>query len=417
MLSKWKHNLGWKVASVIFAVFLWWTVVNIDDPVTSSNFRVPVTVTNAEVVTNQGKSYQIINDTENVVVTVSARRKVLNEIDASDIVATADMREVIANSLIPVRITIHGFEGQYEEASTNPSNIQVQIEDTEKKTFPITTVSTGTPRDGYVVGGMSVSPQKVDVSGPTSTIQKISKVVAKVDVTELSADTSMDTSLIFYDAADNIIDQTRLSSNVEQNGVTVDVKIWETKNINLNFDTSRIDVADGYLLSGIEVEPQIIEVAGSHEDLTAVTELDIPGEALQTEELSKTEEIVIDVTQYLPDGIVLADQSTNSVVVRIILEEQGTKSILLPVRSVQVLNAPENMELTYGPEQEIELKFVGRQEVLDTLSSEKIIAAIDLSSYTDEGTFDIPVTITELPDECTYLGGNSIQITLKKKSE
>jgi YbbR domain-containing protein len=127
-----------------------------------------------------------VENTKSVTVTVKARRKVLAEIKKSHIMATADLREM-QDASVPVRISISGFEGEYEEVSANPRNIQVKVENIIKKTFPITPMASGTPRAGYVVGTMSPMPKTVDISGPESLIKKISKVVAKVDVSEMSA--------------------------------------------------------------------------------------------------------------------------------------------------------------------------------------------------------------------------------------
>ena len=89
------ENLGLKVAAVLFAALLWLVVVNVDDPVDSMVFRnIPVQVTNEEVITNTGKTYQIIEETQTVSAIVYARRSVLSEISAEDIVAVADMREM-----------------------------------------------------------------------------------------------------------------------------------------------------------------------------------------------------------------------------------------------------------------------------------------------------------------------------------
>ena len=130
MKDRWKNNLGIKIMAVLFAVILWWTVVNIDDPIGTKKFQVEVGILNAEVVTNEGKSYQIVNNTKNVTVTVKARRKVLDKIEARNIVATADFRELQGSS-VPVRVKINGFEGDYEEVMPNPRNLQIQTEITE----------------------------------------------------------------------------------------------------------------------------------------------------------------------------------------------------------------------------------------------------------------------------------------------
>lgn len=413
MKDKWKNNLGLKILAVLFAIFLWWMVVNIDDPIDTKTFTVEVTVTNPEVITNAGKSYQIIDNTKNVTITVKARRKVLDEIKKSNIVATADLREMQDTS-VPIRVTVTGFEGDYEEVTANPRNIQVKVENTQKKTFPITTVATGSPRDGYVVGSMTASPKTVDISGPESSVAKISKVVAKVDVSELAADTSVQVQLVYYDAADNIIDKTLLTSNCDKNGVSVSVDIWKTKELTLNFDTSAIKPAAGYVFTDIEVEPQTIEVAGNPDTLRELTELAIDKKALEKTDITASEEVIVNINEYLPEGVSLVDSDAASVVVRIILEKAGTKSLRLPTGSITVLNASEELQLAYEI-LEVELTFSGAAENLEKLTAENIIASIDLKDCTEEGTYTVAVKVTELPTGCTYTEEVQVNIELTKK--
>ena len=415
MKDKWKNNLGLKILAVLFAIFLWWIVVNIDDPIDAKTFAVDVAITNPEVITNAGKSYQIVGNTKNVSVTVKARRKVLDEIKKSYIVATADLREMQDTS-VPIRISITGFEGEYESVSANPQNIQVSVENTQKKTFPITTVASGTPRDGYVVGSMTASPKTVDISGPESLIAKISKVVAKVDVSELAADTTIQVKLVYYDAADNVIDQTLLTSNCDNIGVSVSVDVWKTKELSLNFDTTGIEPAAGYVFTGIEVEPQVVEVAGNPELLRELSELTIDKTALEKSEITTSEEVIVDINEYLPQGISLVDTDAANVVVRIILEKAGTKSLRLPTGSITVENASEDMQLAYDV-LEVELTFTGTSENLEKLTSETITALIDLKNYSEEGTYTVPIKVTQLPNGCQYAEEITVKIVLTKKED
>lgn len=419
-IDRWKNNLGLKVMAVLFAVFLWWTVVNVDDPIDMGKFQVDVLVTNTEVVTNEGKSYRIADGTKAVTVSVRARRKILSDIKASDIIATADFRELQGTS-VPVRIKINGFEGKYVEATANPRNLQIQTEITETKTFPITVATIGEVRDGYILDKTNTvaKPKSIEISGPKSSLGRIARVVAKVDVSEMAADATMQAEVIYYDSADNIIDKTLLSSNCDKNGVSVDVKLLVTKQIPVKFDTSLIIPGEGYVFDGIEVEPQTIEVAGKADVLGGITEIAVGAEALKRDGITANEEVVIEMASYLPQGIILADEGAGNIVVRILMEKAGIKTLALPVRSVKVNNASEDFEITYDGEQTVNLQFAGPKDVLQTLTkeniSEIIIATIDLSQYKEEGTYDVPVQVIDLPEQCTYLGEATVQITLKKK--
>ena len=119
----------------------------------------------------EGKSFQVDENSKQVTVTVEARRKVIEQIKVSSIVATADMRER-QDSSVPVRVSITGFEGAYVSAKPFPQNIQVTVEETQEKEIPITASVRGKVRDGYMVAQTTVSPQTVEISGPESIVKK-----------------------------------------------------------------------------------------------------------------------------------------------------------------------------------------------------------------------------------------------------
>ena len=100
-------NFGLKILAFFIALFMWLIVVNIDDPVTDKTYTgIPVQVINEEVVTSANRTYQIVDDTQEVSVTVTAQRSVLNDIKAEDIVAIADMKEMSLGTQIPIEVKI-----------------------------------------------------------------------------------------------------------------------------------------------------------------------------------------------------------------------------------------------------------------------------------------------------------------------
>ena len=144
------NNVGLKVLAFLSAFVLWLMVVNIDDPVKTETYHnIPVTVINEEVLAETNQTYQIVDDTQMVSVTVSAHRSILNKIKNEDIAAIADMKELTLNTQIPLMVMISGHEGDYDEAYTAPRNLQVKLEEEQTKKFPIVPTTTGTVRGGY----------------------------------------------------------------------------------------------------------------------------------------------------------------------------------------------------------------------------------------------------------------------------
>lgn len=410
------NNIGLKVLAFFVAFMLWIVVVNIDDPVTHKTFsEIPVSVINEEVLANaqQPQTYQIVDNTQAVDVTVTAKRKTLNKIKERDIVAIADIKELTLDTQIPIDITINGFEDRYDSAQANPRNLQIKLEDEETKRFPIVPTTTGTVRDGFVLGDIQAMPEKVSIRGPKSVIEEISRVEASVSVSGLSKNAFLDSELVLYDSNNNIIDQNLLSNNLGTEGVGVSVQILNTKNIPLEFDTSQIKTARGYEFTGITYEPQTIQISGERNEINSITSLRVPDEALDISDIKEKTEKVIDVSEYLPDNIQLADENAGSVVVTISVEKDGTKSFDITVGSVTINNLSEELTMSYATADMIELQVRGPKEVLEDLSLDQAIS-IDLKNYTSDGTYDVPVSV-KLPDGCFLEKNVKVRVILSIK--
>ena len=115
------NNLSLKILAFLAAVIMWFLVVNIDDPVTDQTFSdIPVTVINDNIVTDANRTYQIVDGTQEVDVTVTAKRSELSRISADDIQAVADMKELSLGTQIPIQVTIEGHS--IESAYSTPRN-------------------------------------------------------------------------------------------------------------------------------------------------------------------------------------------------------------------------------------------------------------------------------------------------------
>ncbi|MGN1166055.1 MAG: YbbR-like domain-containing protein [Lachnospiraceae bacterium] len=416
MRKRLMNNWGLKILAFFVAFMMWLLVVNIDDPVTHKTFTdIPVSVINEEVLANaqQPQTYQIVDNTQEVDVTVTAKRKTLNKIKNEDIVAVADMKELTLNTQIPIDISINGYEGRYDSAQAMPRNLQIKLEDEETKRFPIVPTTTGTVRDGYVLGEIEAMPEKVSIRGPKSLIDEISRVEASVSVSGLSKDSVLESELVLYDSNNNIIDQNLLSNNLGTEGVAVRVQLMRTKTVALEFDTSMIWPAKGYGFTGITFEPQSIQIAGEYSNISTLKTIYIPAEALEVSGITEKTEKVINVSEYLPDGVTLADENAGLVVVTISIAKDGTKSYDVTVGSIIVNNLSEDLTMSYATADMLELQVRGPKETLEDLRLDQAIS-IDLEKYQNEGTYNVPVNV-KLPENCTLEKEVSVKIVLSKR--
>ena len=407
-------NFGLKILAFFIALFMWLIVVNIDDPVTDKTYTgIPVQVINEEVVTSANRTYQIVDDTQEVSVTVTAQRSVLNDVKAEDIVAIADMKEMSLGTQIPIEVKIEGYK--YDSAVSNPRNLQIQIDDEAKNNFTITPTTLGTVREGYVIGELKANPEKVTIRGPKTVIDSINRVVAEVDVSGLSSDTEVEARLVLYDANNNVIDQSLLANNLRKEGLSVDVKLHQIKSVKVELDTSMVTAADGYKISEISVEPQEVRISGSKSALARVTEISVPASALTAVNLTQRTERSIDISQYLPEDVSLVDENADNVVVTIAVEKPGAKNFEVSTSSITVNNLDSNLELSYGSVVDLEIQIKGPDATLNTFSIAKKVS-IDLKDYTRPGTYTVPVSV-ELPSGCSLVNEVSVEVILEEKQE
>ena len=457
------NNLALKILAFLIAAFLWLVVVNIDDPVDDKTFsNIPVQVTHEEVITDNNNTYQIVDNTQEINVTVTAQRSVLDkirtedivatanmkeltlrtqvpievtvkgytgkyekatanprnlqiQIRTEDIVATANMKELTLRTQVPIEVTVKGYTGKYEKATANPRNLQIQIDEEAKNNFPITPTTTGTVRNGYEVGSLKALPEKVTLRGPKRIINNIAKVTAEANVSGLSEDETVEAKLVLYDANNNVIDQTLLANNLGKEGVSVEVELLQVKSVPLKVDTSEVSAAEGYKLGKITVEPQEVEVTGDKSTLAEISEIDIPPSALKLEELTQKTEQTIDISSYLPSGVSLAEENANKVVISIQVQQPGTKSFEISTGSIILENIADGLSINYGSTVDLEIQVKGPNDVLNLFSPAKKVS-IDLKNYTEPGTYTVPVSV-ELPDGCTLVNEVNVEITLENSKQ
>lgn len=409
-------NLGLKIMALVFSAFLWLIVVNVDNPVGSRTFTdIPVTIVNDDIITSSGEVYQIVGEST-ISVTVYANREVRQELSSDDIVAIADVSEMdTSTNLIPITVTIPQYTDRYESAVAVPRNLRIQREKSGRKVLALTADTNGTvPRDGYTLGDLTIHPDNVTITGPESALEQIDRAVARVDVSGISKDEERPADLILYDANGNELSQTQLENNLGEDGLTVSIEVLEEKTVPVEFGVSGTP-ADGYRYIGCTSEPETIRICGRSDDIEDVESIQVPASVIDISGARESVGMTVDITSYLPDGISLVDENSGQIKVTAKIEEAGTRSIDLLVSSIKINNLADNLRVSYEPDAEITLRFRGDESALEVLDISNAVS-VDLSDYTDPGTYDIPVSVN-IPEGIEMISDVTVRLTLEDDSE
>ena len=412
------NNLGLKIIALFFSAFLWLIVVNVDNPIGSRTFPdIPVTIVNDDIIKSSGEVYQVLGE-DTVSVVVYANREIRQKLKPEDIVATADISQMdTTTNLIPVTVSIPNYSSDdYESAVAVPRNLRIQREKSGSKVLALTADTGGiNTRNGYTIGDVEVYPDNVTITGPESALDKIDRAVARVDeVDGISKDSDLNAQLVLYDSNGNELGQSQLENNLGEDGLTVSVEILREKTVPVEFSVSGTP-AQGYRYTGCISKPESIRICGKNDDIRGVDTIRIPASVIDISGADAPVEQTVDIISYLPDGISLVDDNAGKIQVTAMVEQDGTRTISMLVSSARISNLADDLEVDYEPDAEITLRFSGEQNALDVLDISNAVS-IDLSDYTEPGTYDVPVDVNT-PDGISLIFDPTARLTLSEKAE
>ena len=314
MRNKLTKNWGLKLGSFLFAAALWLIVTNINDPVSSVRFSdVPVTMKNTDLITGRGQVYEVLDGTDVIdAVTIYAPRSILDTLNESNVVATADVAELSSLDTIAIRLSTNKYNDKLESITGSIDSVKLKIEEKQTRSLPIRANVSGEVREGYILGDVSTEQNLLRISGPKSVVSQIASVQADVDVSGFTNNIDTDASLRLYDADGREIDASGLERNISK--VRVSVEILETKTVPVSFSVSG-EPADGYRLTGeTENTHANVVIAGRSAVVQHVEAVEIPEGVIDVSGAAEDVVTTIDLKAYLPDGTVLADADFDGMV-------------------------------------------------------------------------------------------------------
>lgn len=399
MKNKLTRNWGLKLGSFIFAAILWLIVTNINDPVgTFRVYNVPVQIQNADLITKSGQIYEVLDNTDVIdVVTISAKRSIIDLLDENNIVAVADMNDLTSLNTIIIRLSTNKYNDKLESITGNIDSVKLNIENKMTKTLPLRTDTTGTVKDGYIVGDITTEQNLVEITGPESIISQIKRASATVNVSGFTSNIDTDAVVHLYDENDNEILSSSIVKNI--NKVRVNVDILQTKTIPINLNVTGTP-ARGYQATGEVVSTKdSVVIAGKAKAIDNINSIDIPETVLDISGAVESLEKIINLNDYLPDGVILAEEGFQGrIQVTVTVEQEVELPVTIPINKIHIINVPEGFEAKITEEGDTcSLTVVGLARDIEALDTTSIIAAVDVTAYMEsrnmehmsEGTYMI----------------------------
>ena len=429
------ENIGLKLFALAFAIVLWLLVTNINDPVSRMTIsNVQVRLLNTDLITKQGDVYSVLDDSDVVpVVTVTAKRSIIDALDKDDIVATADVNDLSSLDTVEIRFSSYKFNNEIDSIEGSTENVKLSIEKKLTSTFTLKTATAGKLASGYELGSVTPEQNQVRVSGPQSVVSSISEATATVDISGATGSISTYSDIRLLDSSGNPVDTQTLTMNI--NSVKVNVVVLPVKTIPVQVTTSG-SPADGYLATGkITADPETVSIAGKSSVLQTIESLQIPGSAVDISGADSDVTRTLDVSGFLPEGVTFEDSSFDGKVqVTVGIEPAQDADVDVKISSVSLNNVPQGYEakilavndgsktVTASEDGAFTLRFRGLAANIDGIRLDTLQPGVDIGALTADkqaenlaGNYTAAVAVT-LPDSVMQTNTVVAQIRLEKKS-
>ena len=416
------RNLGLKLASLLLAFVLWFLVAQIYDPKDTVTFNnIQVRLINTELLDEEGKVYEVLDNSNLVRVTVTGPQSIVkSELRRSDIVAEADMSKLTDINTIAITYYCENISNDSVEIKGNHDSVRLNVEDKTSKWIKLESNTIGDVASGYMIGNVTLDQTNIEVTGPKSAISQVDHAGVDINVTDSTTSLSANVDIKLYDADDNELTLESVKKNVDSAYMTVEV--LATKEVPVEIEYMGVP-EDGYMATG-EVESSVptVRIAGTVSTLVGISAITVPEDRMTITGQSDNLVDIINLKEYLPANVRLADKSFDGkITATVYIEPIVSKDLTVAAENISVTGVPDGMEAEItSTAEEYNITVSGLSRDVSILHDSSVTGILNLTQWMEDngveeltpGTYTIPVTFN-LAEDITVVPDINIHIRLK----
>lgn len=416
------RNLGLKLASLLLAFVLWFLVAQIYDPKDTVTFNnIQVRLINTELLDEEGKVYEVLDNSNLVRVTVTGPQSIVkSELRRSDIVAEADMSKLTDINTIAITYYCENISNDSVEIKGNHDSVRLNVEDKTSKWIKLESNTIGDVASGYMIGNVTLDQTNIEVTGPKSAISQVDHAGVDINVTDSTTSLSANVDIKLYDADDNELVLESVKKNVDSAYMTVEV--LATKEVPVEIEYMGVP-EDGYMATG-EVESSVptVRIAGTVSTLVGISAITVPEDRMNITGQSDNLVDIINLKEYLPANVRLADKSFDGkITATVYIEPIVSKDLTVAAENISVTGVPDGMEAEItSTAEEYNITVSGLSRDVSILHDSSVTGILNLTQWMEDngveeltpGTYTIPLTFN-LAEDITVVPDINIHIRLK----
>lgn len=416
------RNLGLKLASLLLAFVLWFLVAQIYDPKDTVTFNnIQVRLINTELLDEEGKVYEVLDNSNLVRVTVTGPQSIVkSELRRSDIVAEADMSKLTDINTIAITYYCENISNDSVEIKGNHDSVRLNVEDKTSKWIKLESNTIGDVASGYMIGNVTLDQTNIEVTGPKSAISQVDHAGVDINVTDSTSSLSANVDIKLYDADDNELTLESVKKNVDSAHMTVEVLAMKEVPVEIEY----MGVPeDGYMATG-EVESSVptVRIAGTVSALVGISAITVPEDRMNITGQTDNLVDIINLKEYLPSNVRLADKNFDGkITATVYIEPIVSKDLTVAAENISVTGVPDGMEAEItSTAEEYNITVSGLSRDVSILRDSSVTGILNLTQWMEDngveeltsGTYTIPVTFN-LAEDITVAPDINIHIRLK----
>ncbi len=373
------ENLGNLLLAIVLAVLVWVVAERQANPSSEKTFRDPIPIALQNLPAGM-VAYDVSAETTQV--TVNAPDNVWNDLNPDQVSAWIDLSGQVSGTLdLPVKVSVPNRAAPV--VKIEPASVHLKLEPLTEAQLPVAVAVSGEPALRFAASPIETTPATVTVRGPASLVKTIAAATSQLSIQDARATISRTLTLSPRDRDGQIVPYVSLSPSSTLAVVRLQ-PLGGFRDLAVKIDL-RGNVAPGYLMTNVSVDPQIVTVFGSSAALDAV-----PG-FISTEPVSvtdATEDINSRVRLVLPSGVSYLGDPTVQVGVKI----KAIESSLTTFAPLTPQGLSPDLSARFSPEI-LDVIISGPIASLNALRPNDVLAFANLFNLA-EGTYQITPTVS-----------------------
>ena len=400
------------VLAVLITLALWCYMEFYDSPNTELVVKdIPVEFSNEDTILAENGLMLLSGYDTTVDLTLQGKRKVLMNLDPSQVRVVADTSGITAAGVQTLNYTYilpNGISpSDISVKSRSIYNITVTVGTLYSKPVPVEVEVKGQVADGYFTGDITIDPQTLTLRAEREDMLNVHH--AKVTVNLGGATSTLIKTLEYtlYDANDVPVYNDNIRASTKLIQVTVPVRT--TKTVPLEMDMVGTDLMKSV---SVDIKPSSVTLVGEGSTLDTINKVTL--DRIYVEDLVPGLNGPFSYTIKLPAGVTTSD-GTNEAIVTVAIDGTTEGTVTLDTINCEGVADGLKAEVT----DPLEVTLWGDEDEIQKVTAADIRARVDLSEIAEAGDYVLPVTVTASTESGVTVRGSyevTVHVTRREAS-